>query len=69
MRKELGVRVFLDGWRAGLADARTGERLVRPSEEAAIRRMAERHAAAVDAENARLRAELDRLRGDEGTAG
>jgi Uma2 family endonuclease len=60
--ERLGLRVSLDGWQIGLADAGTGEKLVRPSEEAAIRRVAELHAAALEAENARLHAEIERLR-------
>lgn len=48
--ERLGLKVFLDGWRIDLADARTGEKLPRPAE--------------LLAENARLRAELERLRAD-----
>ncbi len=66
LSERLGLRVFLDGWKVGLADARTGETLVRPNEEAVVRRVVERRAAAIDAENARLRAEIDRLRRGEG---
>jgi len=76
MSERLGLKVFLDGWKVGLADAQTGEMLLRPSEEAAVRRVAEFQMAAVDAqraaleaENARLREELERLRGSEGEAG
>ena len=68
--ERLDLRVFLDGWRLGLADARTGQRLLRASEVQGAasaaeveRQAAEAERAAAEAENARLRAEIAQLRG------
>jgi len=62
--ERLGLRVFLDGWRLGLADVRTGERLLGLNEVQAAASVAEAERAAAEAENARLRAEIARLRAE-----
>lgn len=60
---ELGMRLRREGARLRLTRATTGERLLWPDEVAAQARAAEDRAAAAEAENAQLRAELTLLRG------
>jgi Uma2 family endonuclease len=61
--ERLGLRVYLDGWQLGLADVRTGVALLRPSELQAANLLLDAARAAADAENAALRAEIERLQG------
>ncbi len=63
MSQALGLRLQRENNRLRLANAATGEPLLRPDEVAAARRAAEERLAATEAELAQLRAELARLRG------
>lgn len=63
----LGMILRREGPHLRLVDRRTGEALLRPEEVAAARRAAEERLSTAELELARLRAEVDRLRGSSDT--